>query len=50
MRKCYERSDAYDTVKEMPETNIDESKYENYQEKYKQLILESIEKEKSSHE
>ena len=41
---------SYDTVKEMPETNIDESKYENYQEKYKQLILESIEKEKSSHE
>ena len=41
---------SYDTVKEMPETNIDESKYENYQEKYKQLILESIEKEKYSHE
>ena len=41
---------SYDTVKEMPETNIDESKYENYQEEYKQLILESIEKEKSSHE
>ena len=40
----------YDTVKEMPETNIDESKYENYQEEYKQLILESIEKEKNSHE
>ena len=41
---------SYDTVKEMPETNIDESKYENYQTEYKQLILESIEKEKSSHE
>ena len=41
---------SYDTIKEMPETNIDESKYENYQTEYKQLILESIEKEKSSHE
>ena len=30
--------------------DADESKYENYKEEYKQLILESIEKEKSSHE
>jgi len=40
----------YDTVKKMPEISIDEVKYENYREEYKQLILESIEKEKNSHE
>ena len=41
---------SYDTVKDMPEITVDESKYENYQEEYKKLILESIEKEKYSHE
>ena len=41
---------SYDTVKDMPEITVDESKYENYQEEYKKLILESIEKEKNSHE
>ena len=41
---------SYDTVKGVIEVDIDETQYENYQEEYKQLILESIEKEKSSHE
>ncbi len=40
----------YNIVKDANEFDIDASRYENYQEKYKDLILKSIEKEKNSHE
>ena len=40
----------YNIVKDASEFDIDASRYENYQEKYKDLILKSIEKEKNSHE
>lgn len=41
---------CYDTVKEFIKIDVDTSKYENYQEEYKKLILESIDKERKSHE
>ena len=41
---------CYDTVKETHEIDIDINQYENYQEEYKKLILESIDKERNSHE
>ena len=41
---------SYDTVKDVAKVDIDITKYENYQEKYKKLILESIDKERNSHE
>ncbi len=40
----------YNIIKKRIEADIDASKYENYREKYKELILNSIEKEKQSHE
>ena len=41
---------SYDTVKDVTEVCIDITQYENYQEEYKKLILESIDKERKSHE
>jgi len=41
---------SYDIIKEKKEIYVDATKYKNYQEEYKKLILESIEKEKNSHE
>ena len=41
---------SYDTVKNVTEVDIDIKQYKNYQEEYKQLILESIDKERNSHE
>ena len=41
---------SYNTVKKQPEIDVDPAKYENYQEKYKDLVLSSIEKEQKSHE
>ncbi len=41
---------CYDTVKEFIKIDVDTSKYENYKEEYKKLILESIDKERKSHE
>ena len=40
----------YNTVREQPEIDVDPVKYEDYQKKYKDLILSSIEKERKSHE
>ena len=40
----------YSNVKNTMEISLDKSVYENYEEKYKQMILESIEKEKKNHE
>lgn len=40
----------YSNVKKTMEISLDKSVYENYQEKYKEMILESIEKEKKNHE
>ncbi len=40
----------YNTVKKQPKVDVDPAKYENYQEKYKDLVLKSIEKEQKSHE
>ena len=40
----------YNSIKDNPIPCIKPEKYKNYQEEYKQLILDSIEKEKQSHE
>jgi len=40
----------YNVFKDNEEISLDESKYENYEEEYRNLILESIEKEKNNHE
>ncbi|MBQ8623818.1 MAG: L-aspartate oxidase [Oscillospiraceae bacterium] len=40
----------YDAIKQHSEVSIDASKYDGYQEKYKELVLTAIEKEKQSHE
>lgn len=40
----------YNTIKEPKEIDVDASDYANYQEKYKEMILNSIEKEQMSHE
>lgn len=40
----------YNTIKEPMKIDVDASEYENYQEKYKEMILNSIEKEQKSHE
>ncbi|MBQ6846467.1 MAG: FAD-binding protein, partial [Oscillospiraceae bacterium] len=40
----------YSNVKNTMEISLDKSVYENYEEKYKKMILESIEKEKKNHE
>lgn len=40
----------YSNVKNTMEISLDETVYENYEEKYKKMILESIEKEKKNHE
>ena len=41
---------TYESVSAPPEIFIDPSKYDGYQEKYKELVLSAIEKEKNSHE
>lgn len=40
----------YDAVKQHNKIDVDVSQYDGYQEKYKKLVLEAIEKEKKSHE
>ncbi len=40
----------YETISQHNETNITPSKYDGYQEKYKNVVLAAIEKEKKSHE
>ncbi len=40
----------YNTIKKPMKINVDVSEYENYQEKYKDMILNSIKKEQNSHE
>lgn len=40
----------YEILTQHPKVNIDPSDYDGYQEKYKQLVLAEIEKEKQSHE
>ena len=42
--------DNYSTIISLPEIVIDTSIYDGYQEKYKELVLSAIEKEKKSHE
>ncbi len=39
-------TENYTDIENNPEVKIDESKYENYQEKYKEMVLDAIEKEK----
>ncbi len=41
---------SYNTIKDMSEIYINPDKYKNYKEEYKKLILESIDKERKSHE
>ena len=40
----------YDDVKQHAEVTIDAAQYDGYREKYKELVLAAIEKEKNSHE
>lgn len=40
----------YNQLKSSPEKKINAAQYENYQEKYKELVLTAIEKEKQKHE
>lgn len=40
----------YEPIAQRPEVYIDPSDYDGYQEKYKELVLAAIEKEKQSHE
>ena len=40
----------YDALKQHAEVAVDAAKYEGYQEKYKEMVLAAIEKEKNSHE
>ncbi len=40
----------YNILKDFPVTDVDASKYVNYREEYKNLVLEAIEKEKKSRE
>ena len=39
-------TETYSKIENYPDVRIDESNYENYQEKYKELVLDAIEKEK----
>ncbi len=43
-------TDFYIEVQQVKEVFIDSRQYEGYEEKYKKLVLEAIEKEKNSHE
>lgn len=49
-RAAHHITACYEAVTSYPETLIDASVYEGYQEKYKKSVLEAIEKEKQSHE
>lgn len=40
----------YDALPDRPAITVDGSRYEGYQEKYRKLVLEAIEKERQSHE
>ncbi len=40
----------YDVLTQYSDITVDKSQYDSYQEKYKELILNAIEKEKNSHE
>lgn len=40
----------YETLKQYTDITVDASWYDGYQEKYKELVLKAIEKEKNSHE
>lgn len=42
--------DGYQKVTKIKEIKLNQEKYENYQEEYKQAVLTAIEKEKKSHE
>ncbi len=42
--------DGYQKVTKIKEIKLNQEKYENYQEEYKQTVLTAIEKEKKSHE
>ncbi len=42
--------EKYEALKHSDNITVDASQYDGYQEKYKQLILKAIEKEKNSHE
>ena len=49
-RAAKDIANTYDSVTEVPEILINPSTYDGYQEKYKELVLSAIEKEKNSHE
>ena len=49
-RAAKDIANTYDSVTAVPEILINPSTYDGYQEKYKELVLAAIEKEKLSHE
>ena len=49
-RSATDIANTYENISVIPEIFIDPSKYAGYQEKYKELVLSAIEKEKNSHE
>ena len=49
-RAASDINSSYNNIKEPITTDVDASLYENYREKYKEMILKSIEKEQKSHE
>lgn len=49
-RSAEDITNTYESIYAIPEILIDPSKYDGYQEKYKELVLSAIEKEKNSHE
>jgi len=49
-RAAHHIMEGYVALTANEEITVDESKYENYQEKYKAAVLTAIEKEKNSHE
>ena len=49
-RSAEEITNTYATLPAIPEIQIDPSQYDGYQEKYKKMVLEAIEKERMSHE
>ena len=49
-RSAEEITNTYATLPAIPEIQIDPSQYDGYQEKYKKMVLEAIDKERMSHE
>ena len=49
-RSAEDMTNTYEPLSVIPEIEINPTKYEGYQEKYKEMVLAAIEKERRSHE